>query len=491
MIRHSNTLQRVANELNGLLAGATLVDTYSPEKYAVALIFSNIHGQLINVYASVHPQTGRVSVRRSIGKPRTNLFQPFSDRIGDVCHAVTKHSDDRIISFWFPSHVLHILLFGGGTGNMLVTSDGCVVEALKHREALVGQPLHLPPAGKARPSWYDYVARTQPNLADQIESSPSYFVLDIDGTPTFSVVCPADVTVLYSTSDIFEAIERTVALRLSRQSFAEQRRKTIADTQKQLAKAEKALAALNAVAAQASKAPQLRREADLLMSTPDVHRIGASDIDVMDTDGTTMQLRLDPRLSLLENATARYHKAKDADRAHEERIARLPIVEREVAFLRQRLQNAERATSLEDLSAPSDAARTQKIGRTREAAPVFRQFVLATGFTLYVGRNAANNDELTMRFAKPQDWWFHARGVQGSHAVLRSVRSNERPPRHVIEAAAAIAAWYSSARNSAWVPVIVTKKKWVRKPRKSAVGAVTVEREEVLLVQPHLPNTIE
>ena len=48
----------------------------------------------------------------------------------------------------------------------------------------------------------------------------------------------------------------------------------------------------------------------------------------------------------------------------------------------------------------------------------FRQFDLGEGFILYVGKNAANNDELTMGFAKPNDLWFHARGSSGSHAVL-------------------------------------------------------------------------
>lgn len=491
MIRHANTLQRVANELNRLLAGATLIDIFSPEKYALALVFETTLGQQINVYASVHPQTGRVSVRRSIGKPRTNLLKPFSDRIGDRCHAVTKHSDDRIISFWFPSHILHILLFGGGTGNMLVTSDGIVVDALKHRDARIGHPLHLPPAGTSRPSWYDDVVRMHPDLADQIEKSSSYFVLDINGTPTFSVVCPQGTTVLNSTDDIFEAIERTVALRLSRQSFDKQRRTTIADTQHQLAKAEKALAALQAVARQVSKAPQLQREANLLLSLPDVHQSGQDSVDVTNTDGTIIHIRLDPQLSILDNATERYRKAKDADRAREERLERLPIVEREVTMLRERLHLAERATSLEDLTTSSHAPRTKPTGRTPAAAPVFRQFELAHGWTLYVGRNAANNDELTMRFAKPHDWWFHARNVQGSHAVLKSRSPNEKPPQAIIEAAAAVAAWYSAARNSSWVPVIVTQKKWVRKPRKAPIGAVAIEREQVVFVQPGLPEISE
>jgi predicted ribosome quality control (RQC) complex YloA/Tae2 family protein len=63
----------------------------------------------------------------------------------------------------------------------------------------------------------------------------------------------------------------------------------------------------------------------------------------------------------------------------------------------------------------------------------------------------------------------------------------DTPPRAVIEQAAAIAAWHSKARTSGLAPVMVTEKKYVRKPRKAPPGAVVVEREEVLMVEPALP----
>ena len=94
---------------------------------------------------------------------------------------------------------------------------------------------------------------------------------------------------------------------------------------------------------------------------------------------------------------------------------------------------------------------------------------------------------LTTKFARKDDYWLHARGAPGSHVVLR-VKGREEPPRYILEAAAAIAAWHSKARPSSLAPVIAVRKKYVRKPRGAQKGTVVVDRENVLLVEPGLPE---
>jgi predicted ribosome quality control (RQC) complex YloA/Tae2 family protein len=72
--------------------------------------------------------------------------------------------------------------------------------------------------------------------------------------------------------------------------------------------------------------------------------------------------------------------------------------------------------------------------------------------------------------------------------VLRWNDSKSKPPKEAIRAAASIAAYYSGAKNAKMVPVAYTLKKHVRKPKGAAVGAVVMEREEVVLVEPKLPG---
>ena len=82
-----------------------------------------------------------------------------------------------------------------------------------------------------------------------------------------------------------------------------------------------------------------------------------------------------------------------------------------------------------------------------------------------------------------------AQKPEGMGFFITSVGSGKgEPPREIIAAAAAIAAWHSKARNSKLVPVAYTEKRYVRKPRKSPVGTAMMLREKVLMVEPRVPE---
>jgi predicted ribosome quality control (RQC) complex YloA/Tae2 family protein len=100
-----------------------------------------------------------------------------------------------------------------------------------------------------------------------------------------------------------------------------------------------------------------------------------------------------------------------------------------------------------------------------------------------VGRGARYNDDLTFRHSAPNDVWLHARHTAGAHVVLRWQGAGNPPARDLAEAAT-LAALHSKARTSGSVPVDWTRRKYVRKPRKSAPGKVAVERTETLFVEP-------
>ena len=126
-----------------------------------------------------------------------------------------------------------------------------------------------------------------------------------------------------------------------------------------------------------------------------------------------------------------------------------------------------------------------------EAGTHPRRYVLAGGWEVLVGRSNRENDILTHKLAKAEDLWFHARGVAGSHVILRCARGGAKPPKTIIEQAAAIAAHFSKARTSAMVPVIYTEKRYVRKPRKATPGLAVCLREKVVMVRPSAPQAAE
>lgn len=97
-------------------------------------------------------------------------------------------------------------------------------------------------------------------------------------------------------------------------------------------------------------------------------------------------------------------------------------------------------------------------------------FVTSDGFDIYVGRNNLQNDELTFKFAENNDWWFHAKGVPGSHVILKT--DDRDIPDHVFELAAGAAAFFSQNKDSEKAEVDYLLRKNVKKPAGSRPGFV-------------------
>jgi predicted ribosome quality control (RQC) complex YloA/Tae2 family protein len=92
---------------------------------------------------------------------------------------------------------------------------------------------------------------------------------------------------------------------------------------------------------------------------------------------------------------------------------------------------------------------------------------------------------LTLKLSHKDDLWLHAKDVSGSHVIIK-YQSGKNFPKDVIERAAQLAAYNSKRKNESLCPVMVTAKKYVRKRKGDPAGAVVVEREEVIMVEPKL-----
>jgi predicted ribosome quality control (RQC) complex YloA/Tae2 family protein len=140
-------------------------------------------------------------------------------------------------------------------------------------------------------------------------------------------------------------------------------------------------------------------------------------------------------------------------------------------------------------SASASGPETPRNRRDRKDSSGFhpRSYQTKDGWTVLVGRSNQENDYLTHRMAHPEDYWFHAHGVPGSHVVLRREGRKDNPSAKTIEEAAAIAAFFSKARHSSKAPVIYTLKKYVRKPRGAKAGLAMCQREKSIMVLPKDP----
>ena len=97
-------------------------------------------------------------------------------------------------------------------------------------------------------------------------------------------------------------------------------------------------------------------------------------------------------------------------------------------------------------------------------------YISSDGYHMYVGKNNYQNDELTFKFAAGDDWWFHAKGIPGSHVVVKT--NGDELPDRTFEEAAKLAAYYSKNRTSEKVEIDYIQKKHVKKPGGAKPGFV-------------------
>jgi predicted ribosome quality control (RQC) complex YloA/Tae2 family protein len=114
----------------------------------------------------------------------------------------------------------------------------------------------------------------------------------------------------------------------------------------------------------------------------------------------------------------------------------------------------------------------------------------ADGYRILIGRNNRQNDLVTMRLARNDDLWLHAKDIPGSHVIIQ-LQNNTRFSETVIARAAGLAAYFSRARQGLKVPVDYTLRKFVRKPRGAKPGMVIYDHQKTILAAPLDPETIK
>jgi hypothetical protein len=234
-----------------------------------------------------------------------------------------------------------------------------------------------------------------------------------------------------------------------------------------------------------------RHIGQLLMTRQKEVRRGLATVTLKDYDGETdVAIELDPTVGPQQNAERYFRRARKAER----RRARAPV---RLGELEEKARDLEAAANSLDSASVRDLERlerrffsktTRQDGRKKPTERArFRTYHVSGGWEVLVGKSNRDNDVLSHQIARPDDLWFHARQVPGSHVVLRKSGRKAEPDRQAIMETAAIAAFHSKAGKSSKVSVCYTEKRHVRKARGGKPGEAVVAREKVVLVEPRLP----
>lgn len=246
---------------------------------------------------------------------------------------------------------------------------------------------------------------------------------------------------------------------------------------------------------------QDRRQAELILAgLRDATRQGGivRVVDHYDPRGRITEIPIDPRLDLKENAQRYFRSARRRERTREmlpdriealgRRIDALTAAQRRVerAGSRAELETVERELQDEGLVKAFRGSQRPEIGRRPEYVQV-REFRTRDGFTVLVGKTAAENDQLTFKVASAHDLWLHAAGYPGAHVIVRNPRRLGGLPETTVREAAGIAAYFSKARSEKMLDVHVAWRRHVRKGRGMSPGMVMLKKHKTVRVAPALP----
>ena len=454
-------IAKVMGECAPVLAGGWIQKIYQPTDRTLVLEIRT-PGRTHRLLISCHPETARFHITTAAfqNPPTPPSFCQFlrAHLQGARIDQVEQIQEDRIVQLTLtakegPCRLVAELT--GKTSNLLVLDEASRIRRdLSGGKDRVGQLYVLPPHQQRERG-----AADQARFSQDIPESP--FPLS------------AAIEAYYRTAESASVVEtaRNTRAGILRRSIKKLRRR-IEAWHEDLAKAEKYKA--------------YNRYGELIKANLGTIRKGRTDVtvvDYFDEELPNLTIPLDPAKTPQGNMDDYFRKYRKHLAAERELRPRIGEGERELETLLQEMAAIEQG-DWQPPETPRRITRTgirQRIGggklHQEQRQGPFRRFTSSDGLAIYVGRNARENDELTFGLAKSDDLWLHARGAPGSHVVVRMEKGSDPPP-ETIRDAATLALLYSDLKKSGKGDVIYTRRKWVKKAKGQAPGAVVVTQEK-------------
>jgi len=546
MLSNYYTLRYIASTLDSIIRGWPISEIYSQEKDELAVAFRNDERHLLLCCRS---EGATLYLRDRMARAKRNTVDLLPGAVGSAVTGVRILSNDRVVAVELETGLqLTALLFGARSNVLLLDSRGTVLDAFKNPKKLLGtvvafsgrDVVHDIPAFRAAAATAGSAtassvlrksfpvlgatlvqevllragispsipaSRLEPSSLDALSAALGSVLSDL-GRPLARVYTGADsIPALFSIiplrqgaalderrfDNAGDAVRFFLAGRAAAVVTEEGKGVLVSSLRQRIEKARRTRQAIDEDARAAERADEYGRHADLLMSNLQAFPKGSRSVTLASTEGT-VTIPLEPSLSPMQNAQRYYEKAKRSRATAHETAGRAAEIDGKIARGERLLASAELCATRDDVRRfmAGNAEGLDEFGigqrsREREELP-FRIFTVEGGFEVWAGKNSANNDLLTLRYAKPDDLWFHARGAGGSHVVLKVGTGKGEPGKKAREQAAGIAAYYSKMKNASMVPVAMTEKRYVRKPKGSQAGTVVIEREKVIFAAPALPS---
>jgi len=538
-MRHHHIYLHLAKEIHDHCQDMIITECYSQEKNILVIRCESQDGSSIaHIEWIMHSASPIILLKKDMQRAKSNSVDLFPSIIGRKICSCTKHPNDRMIFLKLTGATIIGQFFGGAhTGLFVIDASDRVIDIFKRAPHSVGE--EYVPSLNSMPTLDDmnptlpinevlikaehcgklyakeiFVAFTDlyPHITSDVTlqelsdsqwkelktcfhlildasfQSNTAYILELANSMLCISCIPLreSVQVIWSGESMSEVIRRFQGLKHKQDRMKVLTQEIASDLHNRREKLERTITHVSEEENSQARIAESQHIAQLLLSMPYPALRVHDDTIVLLNAGIPISIPAMKGKTYAEHAEYYFKKAKHARERIETRRMLLPefrLQLEQVISMQKELNQAQDFRALESMHKKLQSKKTEH--GHNPIQQLFREFRLNAHYVLFIGRNAQNNDQLTTKFAKPNDLWLHARGVSGSHAILRGPLN---PPKNILEMACEITAYFSKSRNASFVPVAYALKKYVRKPKGAGPGSVIMEREEVTMVEPRLPE---
>ena len=507
-------IRQLVPQLKDALTGFSLADCFSQNKDELILKFTSPSASEFIIIAHLSPQFTCLAFPENYSKARKNTAPIFKQLINRRVLELHGFENERAFVIHFENNYALLFKMFGQQANIILFENNTVLALFRtklvndknidlsnlnrpinqNKEEIMAvlpelQSIYPTLNRHARISLEAQIANLEPNLAyekiqeyiTELESPSAYYISSDNRSVKFSLLPSSNTVAAYPAP--IEALTQFFRYYLKHSKFLTTKDKLLREIEHSAAKTRAYIKKTETKKAALGNRSSHSEIADLIMANLHLIKSNISSVELFNFyNNETVKVKLNPKMNAQKNAEKYYHKAKNVAIEIGKLSESISSKKLNLKALEQKIKVVTEATEISNLK---EFLKKNEKAENAKTVP-FKVFNI-DGFTIWVGNNAKQNDTLTLKYAKKEDLFFHAKDVAGSHVILKQI-SGKSIPGTTLEKTAALAAYYSKRKTDSLCPVGYTLKKYVRKPKGSAPGLVLVEREKVLLVKPELPQ---
>ena len=536
MFKNYFYIRRSVFELNSVLSGSVITEIYSQEKNILFVSIPSEDYPFRHLLISANPHSPFILIRKIHHKAKRNVVHFFSGACYTKIKSIRIAETDRIVNIELENGDIQLRVMGSKT-NVFLSNNKVILEYFKKStefelnniaELNFSDSIDYQQLEEDERIYSDVneLKKNYPMISSEIKNelmlrnnelnkdklidvfkqiineilnskicvgfskilNKTIFVPD-----TFNLVNTIDSKKYFT--DFNSALHYFISSNHKESNKSDLSKELANYLDKELATLANKLNKLSARIENGSKELEYSNYGNILLTNIYKIKKGQNEITLNDNiDGNDIVIKLNPKFNAKQNIDKYFEKSRDEKVNYQKSIELLKLTKQKYSDLlnaKKIFESLENLTDIEDLYKKVIPQKEKIIKMDTGLKFKYWHYLIDDLYNIYVGRDSKSNDYLSVKFAKQNDYWFHARGMPGSHVVLRVDNVKEGIPKPIIKKAASLAAYHSKAKTAGTASVSYTFAKFVYKKKGMAPGKVILTKEKTLLVKPEIPKNCE